>query len=317
MTAPALRVIPGDGPRDRGEELIDLFLRRASDNTHIASRIDLADFATFTGKGDAPAAVRLLLERGRGEANGLAAAYKIDLEGRLAPASVNRRLSTLRSLVRLARTLDIVDFTLEVKGVRTRVLRDTRGPGLTNIRRLFRYVEARTDAKGIRDSALLHLCFDLALRRSEVTSLDLADVDLGEGTIEVVGKGHREPARLTLPDPTREALDRWIRMRGPEPGPLFFGSRGKQMLSSRLSSSGLARIVREAGRAAGVQKPVRPHGLRHAAITEALEASGGDVRAVQKFSRHASVETLLVYDDARQDLGGKVAAKLAKGMHGE
>ena len=66
-----------------------------------------------------------------------------------------------------------------------------------------------------------------------------------------------------------------------------------------------------------MQKPVRPHGLRHAAITGALEATGGDVRAVQRFSRHASVETLLVYDDARQDLGGKVAATVAKGMHGE
>ena len=89
------------------------------------------------------------------------------------------------------------------------------------------------------------------------------------------------------------------------------------LCAPRLSSSGLARIVRESGRAAGVQKPVRPHGLRHAAITGALEASGGDVRAVQRFSRHASVETLLVYDDARQDLGGKMAAKLAGEMHGE
>ena len=55
----------------------------------------------------------------------------------------------------------------------------------------------------------------------------------------------------------------------------------------------------------------RPHGLRHAAITEALDATGGDVRAVQRFSRHRSLATLQLYDDSRQDLGGQVAHKVA------
>jgi len=53
--------------------------------------------------------------------------------------------------------------------------------------------------------------------------------------------------------------------------------------------------------------------LRHAAITEALDITRGDVRAVQKFSRHRDLRTLTVYDDNRRDLAGEVA-KLVAGV---
>jgi integrase/recombinase XerC len=56
----------------------------------------------------------------------------------------------------------------------------------------------------------------------------------------------------------------------------------------------------------------RPHALRHSAITTALDQTNGDVRAVQRFSRHKDIRVLTVYDDHRQNLGGKVAAMLAE-----
>jgi integrase/recombinase XerC len=55
---------------------------------------------------------------------------------------------------------------------------------------------------------------------------------------------------------------------------------------------------------------VRPHGIRHTAITAALDTTRGDVRRVRAFSRHANVQTLLVYDDARNDHVGTVAASV-------
>jgi integrase/recombinase XerC len=64
-------------------------------------------------------------------------------------------------------------------------------------------------------------------------------------------------------------------------------------------------MVRELGRRLGMK--VWPHGLRHAAITEALDLTGGNVRAVQRFSRHRDVRVLERYDDNRRDLGGEVA----------
>ncbi len=58
----------------------------------------------------------------------------------------------------------------------------------------------------------------------------------------------------------------------------------------------------------------RPHGLRHAAITEALDLLGGDVRRVQRFSRHRDVRVLNAYDDNRQDLAGEVARIVAANL---
>jgi integrase/recombinase XerC len=61
------------------------------------------------------------------------------------------------------------------------------------------------------------------------------------------------------------------------------------------------------GQRAGLSRRLRPHGLRHAGITTALDRTGGDVRAVARFSGHKKLDTLLIYDDNRRDLGGQVA----------
>ena len=86
---------------------------------------------------------------------------------------------------------------------------------------------------------------------------------------------------------------------------------GDIVIADRLAAHKRAG-ARQAIEAAGVR--ARPHGLRHAAITEALELTGGDVRRVQRFSRHRSLQTLLRYDDNRQDLAGGVARRLVEGL---
>jgi integrase/recombinase XerC len=97
-------------------------------------------------------------------------------------------------------------------------------------------------------------------------------------------------------------------VRGQEPGPLFTNfDRARK--GRRLTGTSIYRLVRGLGRRAGLT--VRPHGLRHAAITEALDLTGGDVRAVQRFSRHRDLKVLMVYDDNRRDLGGQVARLVA------
>ena len=69
-------------------------------------------------------------------------------------------------------------------------------------------------------------------------------------------------------------------------------------------------MIQKIGKAVGLK--VRPHGLRHAAITEALDVTNGDVRAVQQFSRHKSLDMVMVYDDKRKNLGGKVAQMISQ-----
>jgi hypothetical protein len=68
----------------------------------------------------------------------------------------------------------------------------------------------------------------------------------------------------------------------------------------RLTGESIRRTVVGACIAAGINKQMSPHRIRHSAITAALDATDGNVRKVQKLSRHANLETLMVYDDNRE-----------------
>ena len=65
-------------------------------------------------------------------------------------------------------------------------------------------------------------------------------------------------------------------------------------------------IIARIGQAAGLDRVPGPHGLRHQAITRALDL-GRDLRDVAKFSRHRDIRTLAIYDDSRRDVGGDIA----------
>jgi len=298
-------------PSSQASRLVEAFLGGRKRTTLAAYRQDLEAFTVWTGAGTLDAAAQLLLGRGNGEANALGLAYRAHLlELGLAPATVNRRLAALRSLVTLGRVLGLVSWGLDVEGVRSQAYRDTRGPGLEGVRDLVELTRQRVDRKGLRDQALLRVLWDLALRRGEVVALDLEDLDLQAGTLAVQGKGKWEKSRLTLPKPTRQALAAWVEARGREPGPLFCNLDRAGKGSGRLTGTSLYRLVKELGRRVGLE--TRPHGGRHAAITHALDQTNGNVRTVQRFSRHADPRTLGRYDDSRQDLAGKVSRLVAK-----
>ena len=308
-TALTVRAIaPAVAPRAR-EGLVALFLSGRSARTLQAYRDDVEDYRAFVGAPTLDAAAACLLESGQGGANAAVLAYRAHLlERGLAPATVNRRLAALRSLVKLARTLGLVPWTLDVPAVRSEGYRDTRGPGVDGVRRLLGALADRQDAKGLRDRVIVRLLYDLALRRAEVVRLDVEDVDLAAGTVAVLGKGRREKLVRTLPDATRAALAAWLAVRGTAPGPLLVNA-DRARKAPGLTSTSVYRIVRALGASVGLT--VRPHGLRHAAITAALELSGGDVRKVQRFSRHSDVRVLQRYDDNREDLSGEVARAVA------
>jgi integrase/recombinase XerC len=160
---------------------------------------------------------------------------------------------------------------------------------------------------------LLHLLYDLALRRAEVVNLDLADVDVENGSLLVLGKGRLQKETLTIPSRTKAVLMEWIAIRGREEGPLFtnFHHDGR-IRGKRLTASSLYRVIRSMGVRTGQR--VRPHGLRHTAISEAVrkaQAVGMDVTKVLHFSRHKDLKTLQVYIDQVEDAQGKIAELVA------
>src|ERR1035438_4368865 len=286
-------------------DLAGAFLAGRTPRTLLAYRKDLEDFRQFTQVSTLQAAASFLTSQGSGPANGLVLAYRVSLQERgLAPATINRRLAALRSLVKLARVLGLITWALEVEGIKASSYRDTRGPGVEGFKRMLEILEGEPDAKSIRDCAIIRLLFGMALRRGEVVSLDIAHLDLEAGRLSIMGKGRTQRESLSIPPRVLVSLKAWVEIRGSHEGPLFTAlDRGHR--GHRLDGSAVYRLVSELGEAVGID--TRPHGLRHAGITAALDKTNGNTRMVQRFSRHRSLETLSLYDDNRMDLGGEVA----------
>ncbi len=298
----------------RIEMLLDAFLSGRSERTIRAYRQDLSDFKTFVKENTLGTAVSRLLKRGHGEANALASGYKSALVAQgLSASTINRRLSALRSLVKLARTFAIVRWTLNVDSVKAEAYRDTRGPGRSGVMRMLEVLDNRKDDLATRNRAIIRLLYDLALRRGEVVSLDFNDLNLQRGTLTILGKGRTQKTTLNLPKPTKKALARWIAVRGTQQGPLFVNFDRASKGEGRLSGTSLYRIVCKLGTQAGIK--VTPHGLRHTAITEACKMAqekGIDLEEVLDFSRHTDIKVLMVYRDRERDVQGTLAQMVAE-----
>jgi integrase/recombinase XerC len=296
-------------------DLVRSWLAGKSPRTVAAYQSDLAHFASFVGAATPAEALHHLLGRGPVEGSMVARRWAgAMVEAGLSPASINRRMAAIRSLSALARI--VTGWALEVPSIRSTPYRDTRGPGPEVVRSLLAFANRQPDPrKAARDAALVHLLHDLALRRAEVVALDLDDLDPSTSTLKVSGKGRRgEKEVVTVPPPTLRALSRWIGHRGTAAGPLLL-NLDRRTAGARLTGGGVYAILARLGEGVGVE--VRPHALRHCAITSALDATGGDVRRVQRFARHRDVKVTLRYDDNRADLAGAVAALVALTSLGE
>lgn len=236
------------------------------------------------------------------------------LEAGLAEATVNRRLAAVRSMLKLAARIGVAttDGRGLVEGERAESYRDTRGIGLDAVRRLLR-APVGDGVRQKRDRALLRLLCENALRRSEASALDVSDFDPEGRRLLILGKGHgSQKAPVTISTEATRAIREYLAAAGHADGALFRNaSRGGPGAGGRLTADGIYGIVRGYGRQIGVGR-LAPHMLRHGAITAALDATGGDVRRVQRLSRHAKLDTLMRYDDNRTDMQGEVSGELSQ-----
>jgi integrase/recombinase XerC len=148
---------------------------------------------------------------------------------------------------------------------------------------------------GLRDRAILETLYSAGLRVSELTGLDVGDLDLDDGLATVRGKGRRERLALLGP-PAVEALGRWLPERAALAGPrahtqpaLFLNRNG-----TRLSSRSVGRLLEKYLAQAGLDPRTSPHTLRHSFATHLLDA-GADIRSVQELLGHRSLGTTQIY----------------------
>ena len=151
---------------------------------------------------------------------------------------------------------------------------------------------AGDDWLALRDKAILELFYSSGLRLSELTGLAPADVNYGDATVRVTGKG----AKTRIVPVGRHAiaaLRTWLAAREPIPGlrqDALFVSRGGTRLSPRAVQARLKLRAQEQG----LGSRVHPHALRHSFASHLLQSSG-DLRAVQDMLGHASISTTQVY----------------------
>lgn len=146
----------------------------------------------------------------------------------------------------------------------------------------------------VRDRALLELAYATGLRASELTGIRLEEIDIEEGLVRCRGKRQRERI-VPFGSKAREAIVRYLESaRG-----TFLRDRGERAVfltrfGRPFTRMGYWKLLQAHARGAGIEQPVSPHTLRHSCATHLLEG-GCDLRVVQEFLGHRSIETTQIY----------------------
>ncbi|MGD9496993.1 MAG: site-specific tyrosine recombinase XerD [Armatimonadota bacterium] len=257
-------------------------------NTIAAYTRDLRDFAAFL--------------RGRGIADFTDAARQdlidfvsfLQRERKLARPTIARKLSSVRGLYRFL----IVDGRTQADPAADIDLPKAapRLPKVLTVEQCRRLLETpdRSDPQGLRDAAMIALLYASGLRVSELVSLRLHELHLGEGLVRTVGKGAKERIVPVAPlavhlvrrylEEARPAFERY-----PGEDAIFLTHLGRP-----FSRGGFWARLKEYVRLAGLPEDTSPHTLRHSFATHLL-SGGADLRAIQEMLGHANLATTEIY----------------------
>ncbi|WP_317229528.1 tyrosine recombinase XerC [Clavibacter sp. MX14-G9D] len=219
-------------------------------------------------------------------------------QARLAPATLARRSAAVRGFgAWLLRTGRVdVDPAVRLKAPRagSHLPRVLAREQMTALLAGLAERAAADDPAALRDLAVIELLYASALRVSELTGLDMGDVDDARLTVRVVGKGDRERV-VPFGVPASDALAAYVGRGRPalvtaRTGPaLFLGARGGRLGSRAVYGLVAALLADLPG-----SGPQGPHALRHTAATHLLDG-GADLRTVQEMLGHASLGTTQIY----------------------
>jgi integrase/recombinase XerC len=230
------------------------------------------------------------------DAGRILAANRLDIRGYLAclkqrgakKSSMMRKLAAVRTMYRYL-WRDGVIASNPASSVAT-PKQDKPLPKALSVDAAQAVVESPRGSGGValRERAVLETFYSTGARLSELTALNVGDVEWDAGLVRLYGKGRKE--RVVPIGSKALAAIRAYRdaVGGGHSGALFVGKTGQ-----RLSSRTIARIVKTAARAAGAPE-VSPHTLRHSFATHLLEG-GADLRAIQDMLGHASLATTQRY----------------------
>ncbi len=257
--------------------------RNVSPHTVAAYKSDLEQFRAFLAKD---------LEEPRAEEvdHLTIRRYLAQLHKVCAKSSIGRKLAAIRALYRfLMREGKLEKNPAELVSTPKK---EKKLPFHLNIDQVSALVTAPQGDSPLplRDRAVLETLYSCGIRVSELTGMNVGDMDLAAGLARVLGKGGKERL-VPVGSCARSALAAYLAERG-NPGssePLILNARGR-----RLTRRSVARIVDAHMLLIATMRKVSPHTLRHTFATHLLEG-GADLRAIQELLGHASLSTTQKY----------------------
>ena len=270
------------------EYLGELARKGSSEHTIEAYTLDLRQFLEYFSPPDLsppePAAFDHLMLR-----EWMSGLYRDELS----VITIRRKLAAVRGLFK---------FLLRAGVVRTNVARMVRTPKaprklpeVMTVEQANAIVDGVAAAKlerpyPLRDRAICELLYGCGLRVSELTGLNLQDIDRSEGWLRVRGKGRKE-RQVPLPGKAGEALERYLSERPVvRDEPAVFLSRRRR----RLTQRGVQYILKLYARMLSGDDSLHPHAFRHAYATHLL-SDGADLRSIQELLGHARLSTTQKY----------------------
>jgi len=216
-----------------------------------------------------------------------------------AKSTIARRVAAVRSWCRFLCREGVL-VTNPADGLRSPRL-DRKLPHFLAEERMGELLGTPTTATpfGLRDRAMLEVIYSGGLRVSELTSLNLGDIDMDAGLATVRGKGKKERLALLGKQATR-ALKQWLDVRADvgkskqdgkpaTEAPVFLNKNG-----TRLTTRSVGRLLAKYCAQAGIDPQTSPHTLRHTFATHLLD-HGADIRSVQELLGHRSLAATQIY----------------------
>lgn len=227
------------------------------------------------------------------------AAWFADEYHQTRPSTANRRLAVLRRFYRWALREGLVaaDPTLAIEPAPL----PQRFPKTLSEQQVELLLGAPdvSLALGLRDRAMLELLYATGLRVSELVGLTQVQVALREGLVRVMGKGSKERI-VPMGEEARHWIERYLVQARPQ---LLAGKSADSVFVTQrgvaMTRQGFWLLIKRHARAAGIQAPLSPHGLRHAFATHLLN-HGADLRVVQMLLGHADISTTQIYTHVAQ-----------------
>lgn len=217
----------------------------------------------------------------------LAKAYLVSLiKKSLSRKTIARRLSSLRSFY---------SFLCLYEGLKDNPISEIKTPPLPkklpnflSVSDVLKLIDSSQDGRfGIRNRAIIELFYSTGIRVSEVSRLNVSDVNLSDKTLMIISKGKKERF-VPFGSYAKDAILSYLNIRRSEKDALFLNKRGE-----RLTSRGIWMLI-ERIRKKALLPHISPHTLRHSCATHLLE-KGADIRSVQEFLGHKRLSTTQIY----------------------